>query len=75
MPKQKLDNNITHTNIVTDVEITGVVINYEQGFTEVHYITFLEDGTPFQRGTVKGEDTDIFNPASLYARVLARVAI
>lgn len=68
-----LTNPITRTNIIHDVEITAAIINYEEGFTEVHYITLLEDGTPYQRGHVRDTDINLLNKESLFARVLSKL--
>ena len=38
--------------VVTTVQVTGFVNNREEERCEIHYITLLEDGTPYQRGQV-----------------------
>jgi acylphosphatase len=40
------------TNTVNKVQVTGLVNNVEEGRIEIHYMTLLEDGTPYQRGQV-----------------------
>ena len=42
----------TETLVATNVQITGVVNNIEEGRFEIHYMILLEDGTPYKRGQV-----------------------
>lgn len=41
------------TNTVTTVQITRIDNNIEGEYVNVEYVTLLEDGTPYQRGSVK----------------------
>ena len=47
-----LNTPIVVTNRATTVQVTGFVNNKEEERCEIHYITLLEDGTPYQRGQV-----------------------
>ncbi len=45
-----LETPVELVNRVTTIQVTGFVNNREEQRVEVHYITLLEDGTPYQRG-------------------------
>ena len=47
---------ITITKTVANVQVTAVIYNIEEARAEIHYITFLDDGTPFQRGNIAIND-------------------
>lgn len=49
MPKP-ITPPIVHTRTESSYEVTSVIDNHEEGVIETHYITYLDDGTPFQRG-------------------------
>ena len=38
---------------VTSVKVTGFVNNREELTTEIHYMTSLSDGTPYQRNNLR----------------------
>ena len=61
------------TNTVNTVQVTGLVNNVEEGRIEIHYMTLLEDGTPYQRGMViLAEGYDAVKAAS--ANIDAKIA-
>ena len=43
---------------VTSVKVTGFVNNREELTTEIHYMTSLSDGTPYQRGNIKTDGVE-----------------
>jgi len=53
-----LTQPITETKVVNTVQVTGFVNNKEEERCEIHYITFTNDGQPYQRGvvTIQGKD-------------------
>ena len=48
-----LNTPIVVTNTATTVQITALVNNVEEERVEIHYMTKLEDGTPYQRGNIQ----------------------
>jgi hypothetical protein len=70
------------TNTVNTVQITGLVNNVEEGRIEIHYMTLLEDGTPYQRGNIilaevirNADGTVDTTPISnAYAQIDAKIA-
>lgn len=69
---KKLPTPKVITQTVTDVIITGVNHNFEDGTLEVNYMTLLDDGTPYQRGTNRlDNELDI---ADMYATINTAVA-
>ncbi len=53
-----LTEAITITKSATTAQVTGLVNNVEEGYFELHYMVLLEDGTPYQRHTVRIEGHD-----------------
>ena len=53
---ETLQAPITQTLVVDKVQITRFQIDYEEGIMQVDYLTLLNDGTPYQRGTVQLRD-------------------
>ena len=51
-----LNETITETKVVSQVQITGFSINYENLELKSDYMTLLEDGTPHQRGSATTRD-------------------
>ena len=70
---QDLNTPQVKTQTVTTVEITSIEIDYTRNETVISYLTNLEDGTPYQRGRIKEEGTDMLNNQSVYARVIAEI--
>lgn len=52
----------TETKTVSTVDITSSEHNYEQGTLTISYMTLLDDGTPYQRGSLQ-----INNPTEIAA--------
>lgn len=67
-----LGTPIAVTNTQTSVQITGLVNNLERGNIEVHYMTLLEDGTPYQRGMTTYDGYD--EVKNVYAEIDAVIA-
>lgn len=51
-----LNTQVVETKVVASVQITGFSINYENLEMKSEYMTLLEDGTPFQRGSATSTD-------------------
>ena len=51
-----LSTPIEEVKRVTQVQITGFRMNYENPEMVSEYMTLLEDGTPYQRGTASTTD-------------------
>ena len=51
-----LNTPIEEVKRVTQVQITGFRMNYENPEMVSEYMTLLEDGTPYQRGTASTTD-------------------
>ena len=47
-----LTTPIQTTTIATNVAVTGFYNKVEEEMMEIHYMTYTEDGTPYQRGNV-----------------------
>ena len=60
------------TNTVNKVQVTALVNNVEEGRIEIHYITLLEDNTPYQRGNVVVEGYE--SVKAMYAELDAKIA-
>jgi hypothetical protein len=56
---RNLTTPIIETNTAKTVQLTGFVDNREEGRVEIHYLTLLEDGTPYKRNTLTFEGDDI----------------
>jgi hypothetical protein len=70
--KKALSTPQVITKTVTELEITSVVHNFEEGSLEVHYMTYLDDGTPHMRGNSRlTNETSI---AAMYASIDTNVA-
>jgi hypothetical protein len=69
--KQALNTPQVITKTVTDLEITSVVHNFEEGSLEVHYMTYLDDGTPHMRDSSRLDDETSI--AAMYASIDASV--
>jgi hypothetical protein len=69
--KKALSTPQVITKTVTELEITSVVHNFEEGSLEVHYMTFLDDGTPHMRANSRL--TDEASIAAMYASIDASV--
>ena len=70
---QNLNTPKVTTLTVKSVEITGIFVDYENNRTIIQYITFLENGSPFQRGVLEEEGTTILNNTAVYARVIDKI--
>jgi hypothetical protein len=68
----ELTQPITETKVVNTVQVTGFVNNKEEERCEVHYMTFTNDGQPYQRGVVTIDGKD--EVKALYAEVDAKLA-
>ena len=64
---QALTTPVQETKVVTTVQLTAIVNNVEEGRLEVHYITLLEDGEPYQRGNVAVEGKEAVQ--AVYAEI------
>jgi len=62
---QTLNTPIVITNTANTVQITRIDNNVEEGYLGIQYMTILEDGTPYQRGTVRVDGIDAVK--ALYA--------
>jgi len=62
----------TEVKVVTTVQVTGFVNNREEERVEIHYITLLEDGMPYQRGNVVVGGKEAIQ--ALYAEMDAEIA-
>ena len=53
-----LANPVVQTQTINKIEITGQYFDMENGRVTLEYITFLDDGTPYQRDsiTVEGQE-------------------
>lgn len=60
-----LTTPIVITNTANSVQITGLYNKIEEGCVEIHYMTLLADGTPYQRGDVRIDGYDAVK--ALYA--------
>jgi len=60
-----LANPVVVTNTATTVQITKIDNNIEHEYLQIEYIILLDDGTPYQRSTVKIEGYDAVK--ALYA--------
>ena len=67
---QNLTTPVLKTKTIFSVEITKITVDYKRNKTTTEYLTFLEDGTPYVRGTIVDDDTNLLNNASVYARVI-----
>lgn len=74
MSKQPLDIPITRTTNITDFDITNIDINYEEGYTEISYITYLENGDSYQRNRDKFDGTTVLDNSSLYDRIENKIS-
>ena len=50
---EQLAVSVVETKTVSQVQITGFNINYEDTSMEVQYMTLLDDNTPHQRGSIR----------------------
>tara|TARA_R110000824_G_scaffold91604_1_gene222808 strand:- start:83 stop:343 length:261 start_codon:yes stop_codon:yes gene_type:complete len=84
---RSLNAPIVETKTASQVQLTGFVDNREEGRVEVHYMTLLEDGTPYKRDTlvIEGDDVAAFYTGigvnfdaevkeALYAKVLGAIS-
>jgi acylphosphatase len=84
---RNLNAPIIETTTANQVQLTGFVDNREEGRVEIHYMTLLEDGTPYKRDTlvIEGDDIAAFYneigvdfdaevKEALYAKVLNAIA-
>ena len=56
-----LTTPIVDTLEVTTVKLTGFVNNREEFRCDIHYMTSLSDGTPYQRGTLTIDGTEAYD--------------
>jgi len=52
-----LSTPTVETLTIANVKVTGFVNNREELTTEIHYMTSLSDGTPYQRGSIRTDGT------------------
>lgn len=72
MPAATLETPKAITNTVTSVKVTGVVNDTERGVIDIHFMTLLEDGTPYQRGNVQITGHDEIK--DVYAEIDAKLS-
>lgn len=72
MPAATLETPKAITNTVTSVKVTGVVNDTERGAIDIHFMTLLEDGTPYQRGNVQITGHDAIK--DVYAEIDAKLS-
>jgi len=70
---QSLTTPITETLEVTSVKVTGFVNNREELTTEIHYMTSLSDGTPYQRNNLRTDGVEEY--AVLCTEIEAALAL
>ena len=58
---RNLNAPIMNTLEVTSVKVTGFVNNREELRCEIHYMTSLSDGTPYQRGNITIDGTEAYD--------------
>lgn len=68
-----LEAPVVVTHKQTSFVVTGIVNNVEEKFVDVHFMTLLEDGSPFQRGVCRIAE-GYEQAKALYADLDSRIA-
>ena len=72
MPAVNFETPQVITNTVASIKVTGIVNDAENEKVEIHYITFLADGSPYQRGNIVINGYDAVK--ATYAEIDAEIA-
>ena len=54
-----LSNPVVETKTIDKIEVTGQNFDMENMIVTLHYMTFLNDGTPYQRNRIMLEGADM----------------